>query len=131
MQPDVTPKQLRSFGFIVGGIFALIGLWPVLWRGEEVRLWALVLAGLLLLPAAVYPQSLWWPYRGWMMLGLALGWVNTRIILGVIFYGLFTPMGVIMRWAGRDALHLKRNPQAETYRINRQPRPSSHMRRQF
>jgi hypothetical protein len=131
MQPDVTPKQLRSFGVIVGGIFAIIGLWPALWRGEDVRLWAIVLAGLLLLPAAVYPQSLRWPYRGWMTLGQALGWVNTRIILGVIFYGLFTPMGVIMRWAGRDPLHLKPDPQAETYRINRQPRPSSHMRRQF
>ena len=131
MQPDVTTKQLRSFGVIVGGIFAIIGLWPALWRGEDVRLWALILAGLLLLPAAVYPQSLRWPYRGWMTLGLALGWVNTRIILGVIFYGLFTPMGVIMRWAGRDPLLLKLDPQAETYRVNRQSRPSSHMRRQF
>ena len=131
MQQDVTSKQLRSFGFMVGGIFAIIGLWPILWRGEEVRLWAMVLAGVLLLPAAVYPQSLRWPYRGWMAVGQVLGWVNTRIILGVIFYGLFTPMGVIMRWAGRDPLHLKHDPQAETYRINRQPRPSSHMRRQF
>jgi hypothetical protein len=131
LQPDVTPKQLRSFGFMVGGIFAIIGLWPMLWRGEEVRVWAMVVAGLLLLPAAVYPQSLRWPYRGWMAVGQVLGWVNTRIILGVIFYGLFTPMGVIMRWAGRDQLRLKHDPQAETYRIDRQPRPSSHMRRQF
>jgi Saxitoxin biosynthesis operon protein SxtJ len=116
---------------MVGGIFAIIGLWPMLWRGEEVRVWAMVVAGVLLLPAAVYPQSLRWPYRGWMAVGQVLGWVNTRIILGVIFYGLFTPMGVIMRWAGRDQLRLKPDPQAETYRIDRQPRPSSHMRRQF
>jgi hypothetical protein len=131
MQPDLTAKQLRSFGFLVGGIFAFIGLWPVLWRGEEFRLWAVVLAGLLLLPAALAPQSLRWPYQGWMALGQGLGWVNTRIILGLIFYGLFTPMGLVMRWAGRDLLHLRHDSQAETYRVNRQPRPSSHMRRQF
>jgi O-antigen/teichoic acid export membrane protein len=131
MPHEVTVKQLRSFGFLVGGIFALIGLWPALWRGEEIRLWAVVLAGLLLLPAAVAPQSLRWPYRGWMTLGEWLGWVNTRIILGVVFYGLFTPMGLVMRWAGRDPLHLRAEPQAETYRVNRQPRPSSHMRQQF
>jgi Saxitoxin biosynthesis operon protein SxtJ len=131
VQHDLTAKQLRSFGFLVGGIFACIGLWPVLWRGEALRLWAIVLAGLLLLPALVAPQSLRWPYQGWMVLGEGLNWVNTRIILGIIFYGLFTPMSLVMRWAGRDLLHLRHDTQAETYRVNRQPRPSSHMRRQF
>jgi hypothetical protein len=131
MPHDVTPKQLRSFGFIVGGIFAGLSLWPMLWRGADIRLWAAVLAALLLLPAAVYPTSLRWPYHGWMALGHGLGWINTRIILGLIFFGLFTPMAVVMRWMGRDPLHLKDDPQAETYRIPRQPRPSTHMRRQF
>jgi hypothetical protein len=131
MQHDLTAKQLRSFGFLVGGVFAFIGLWPVFWRGEALRLWAIVLAGLLLLPALVAPQSLRWPYQGWMVLGEGLNWVNTRIILGIIFYGLFTPMSLVMRWTGRDLLHLRHDAQAETYRVNRQPRPSSHMRRQF
>ena len=131
MQPDLTAKQLRSFGFLVGGIFAFIGLWPVLWHGAALRLWAVVLAGLLLLPAALAPKMLRRPYQGWMALGQGLGWVNSRIILGLIFYGLFTPMGLVMRWAGRDPLHLRHDPQAETYRVNRQQRPSSHMRRQF
>jgi hypothetical protein len=131
MHQDVTPKQLRSFGFIVGGIFVIIGLWPALWRDEALRVWALALGGLLLLPAMAYPQSLRWPYQGWMALGQVLGWINTRIILGLIFYGLFTPIGLVMRWAGRDPLYLRHDPHAETYRVNRQPRPSSHMRRQF
>ena len=131
MQSDITPKQLRSFGCIVGGIFALMGLWPMLWHGQPLRGWAAVLAGLLLLPAAVYPQSLRWPYKGWMAIGHALAWVNTRIILGLIFYGLFTPMGLVMRWWGRDQLCLRHDRQAATYRMHRQPRPSSHMRRQF
>ena len=42
MQHEVTSKQLRSFGLLVGGIFALIGLWPLIWRGEGLRLWAMI-----------------------------------------------------------------------------------------
>jgi len=124
-------KQLRSFGLIVGGIFALLGLWPAVWRGEDFRLWALVLAGLLSVPALVFPRSLGLVYRVWMALGLGLGWMNTRIILSVVFYGLFTPYGLVMRLMGKDPLHRRFEPDAETYRIVCAPRPSSHMARQF
>jgi hypothetical protein len=81
----IEPKHLRSFGLTVGGIFAAIGLWPAVIRDEDVRLWAVALAGLLLLPALVRPRSLQTVYRVWMRLGEGLGWINARIILGVIF----------------------------------------------
>jgi Saxitoxin biosynthesis operon protein SxtJ len=131
MQPDLTAKQLRSFGFLVGGIFAFIGLWPVVWRGAEARLWAGVLGTLLVISAFVSPTSLRVVYRGWMALGQALGWFNTRIILGVVFYLLVTPMGLLMRLAGKDPMRRRYAPEADTYRVVRQPRPSSHMMRQF
>ena len=131
MQHDLTAKQLRSFGFLVGGIFAFIGLWPVLWRGAEARLWAGVLGTLLVISAFVSPTSLRVVYRGWMALGQALGWFNTRIILGVVFYLLITPMGLLMRLAGKDLVRRRYAPEADTYRVVRQPRPSSHMMRQF
>jgi len=130
MKSDV--KQLRSFGLMVGGIFAVIGLWPVLFRGEDPRLWALVLSGLLLIPALVMPLSLGPVYRGWMAVGNVLGWVNTRVILGIIFYGLLTPIGLIRRLLGaEDLMHRKFESEADTYRVVRHPRPSSHMKRQF
>ena len=128
---DIEPKQLRSFGLIVGGIFAGIGLWPVVLRGTPPRLWALGLAVALLVPALVYPKLLKLPYRVWMTLGEGLGWINTRIILGAIFYGVFTTVGLCMRLRGKDPMRRRWEPDAETYRVECQPRPGSHMARQF
>jgi Saxitoxin biosynthesis operon protein SxtJ len=131
MHNAIEPKQLRSFGLIVGGIFAAIGLWPAVVHGEDVRLWVVALAGLLLIPALVRPRSLQAVYRVWMQFGEGLGWINSRIVLGVIFYGLFTPVGLIMRLRGKDPMRRHWEPEADTYRLVRQPRPSSHMTRQF
>jgi O-antigen/teichoic acid export membrane protein len=125
-------KQLRSFGLMVGGIIAAIGLWPAVFRGDDPRLWALVLASLLMIPALVLPMSLGPIYRGWMAVGYVLGWINTRAILGVIFYGLFTPIGIVRRFLlAKDSMNRRFEPEADTYRVLRQPRPSSHMKRQF
>jgi hypothetical protein len=131
MQQDKELKQLRSFGLLVGGIFAVLGLWPAVVRGAEVRLWGIVVAVLLMVPALVHPRSLRLSYRLWMALGQGLGWLNTRIILGLVFYGLFTPIGWVMRLRGKDAMQRCFEPDATTYRVVRQPRPSSHMTRQF
>jgi hypothetical protein len=131
MSNDIALKQLRSFGLLVGGIFAMIGLWPAVWRGEALRLWALGLAGLLITPAVAFPRSLRLPYRVWMVLGGGLGWINTRILLGIVFYGLFAPMGLLLRLKGKDSMRRRWEPDVDTYRLVRQPRPGSHMTRQF
>jgi hypothetical protein len=124
-------KQLRRFGLIVGGIFAVIGLWPVLFRAQGPRLWALALAVALVVPALVLPRSLTYVHRGWMAAGEAMGWLNTRIILSVIFYALVTPMGLVMRRFGRDPMKRRFEASAMTYRVPRSPRPAAHMTRQF
>jgi len=124
-------KQLRHFGLIVGGIFAAIGLWPVLFRAQGPRLWALALAVALVVPALVLPRSLTYVHRGWMAVGEALGWINTRIILSVIFYALVTPMGILMRRFGRDPMQRRFEPDATTYRVPKSPRTATHMTRQF
>ena len=124
-------KHLRSFGLLVGGIFALIGVWPTVWRGQPPRLWSLIPGGLLLVLALAWPRSLTHVYRLWMTVGEVLGWINTRLILGGIFYLLFTPMGMCMRLRGKDPMRRTLLPEAESYRVARQPRPSSHMWHQF
>jgi len=131
MNNGVEAKQLRSFGLLVGGILTLIGLWPTLFRGEDPRLWVLIFAGFLMIPALLLPRSLGPVYRVWMAIGYILGWINTRLILGVLFYGLFTPMGLVMRLWGKDAMRRKLEGATDSYRVVRQPRPSSHMRHQF
>lgn len=128
---QVTDKELRQFGLLVGGGFAVIGLWPVVFRGESPRLWAMVLGGLLIVLGGTVPQSLKQVHRGWMKVGHVLGAINTNIILGIVYYGLITPMGLVMRLMGKDPMHRVLAKKATTYRVVRAPRPCQHMRNQF
>jgi hypothetical protein len=124
-------KQLRHFGYLVGGIFGLIGLWPLVWRHQDPRLWALALTVILVVPALVAPRILAPVYRVWMLLGEVLAWINTRIILGVVFYGVVTPIGLLMRLTGRDPMRRQLERAGESYRVRCVPRPATHMMRQF
>jgi hypothetical protein len=131
MPSEQTPQQLRSFGLLVGAAFAVIGLWPTVWRGEMCRVWALLLTGGLCFFALRRPTALRVVYRGWMWLGHILGWINTRILLGLVFYLLFAPIGFLLRMINRDPLPRSLDRQAQTYRVLRQPRNIEHMKRQF
>ena len=124
-------KELRQFGLVVGGIFSAIGLWPAVVRNEDPRLWSLVLGGTLVVLGLAAPQSLKHIYFGWMKIGHVLGAINTRIILGAIYYILITPMGLVMRLKGKDSMHRVLVQDATTYRVVRTPRARHHMRNQF
>ena len=100
-----TMRDLRQFGLLVGGVFAVIGLWPVVFRSESPRLWATILGSLLIVLGAIAPQSLKQVHKGWMKVGHVLGSINTKIILGIIYYLLITPMGLVMRLMGKDPMH--------------------------
>jgi cell division protein FtsW (lipid II flippase) len=128
---QATNKELRQFGLLVGGVFAVVGLWPVVFRGEPSRLWAIVFGSLLLILGSIVPQTLRQIHRGWMKIGHVLGSINTKIILGIIYYGLITPMGVVMRLMGKDLMGRALAKEARTYRVVRVPRPRQHMRNQF
>lgn len=131
MNHEVQVKELRNFGLIVGGIFLVIGLWPIVWRGDDMRLWAVGLGGVLIPLGLLVPAVLAPVFKVWMKVGHVLGWINTRIILGILFYGLITPMGVVMRLFGWDAMRRVLVRDVESYRVVRQPRPRTHMTRQF
>lgn len=49
-------------------------------------------------------------YQGWMWVGHIMGWVNTRIIFGILFYGVVTPMGLVMKLTGRDPMRKEFEP---------------------
>ena len=131
MATHTDAKQLRKFGLMVGGIFCAIGLWPAIIRGQNARPWAVAIGVLLLIPALVAPRILGPVYRAWMTVGEALGWINTRILLGIVFYGLIAPMGLIMRLCGNNTMRRTYEPGAESYRVVKRPRPGTHMTRQF
>jgi hypothetical protein len=131
MQNMTTNKDLRCFGLMVGGIFAVIGLWPVVWRGQDYRLSALALAALLIVPALVFPSSLKPVHKLWMKVGHVLGWINTRVLLGAVFFLVVTPMGMIRRLLGKDSMAKEPSRNLETYRVPGKPRPASHLTRQY
>ena len=131
MNERLETKRLRSFGWTVGGVFLAIGLWPVVWSGTDPRIWALAIGSLLAFFGGVLPRTLHPVYRAWMAIGHVLGWVNTRIILGIFFFGILTPVSVIARLMGKSFIVLKASPAAGSYRVVRTARPVSHVRHQF
>ncbi len=128
---DVPLKQLRQFGWLMGGVFALITFWPLVVRGEGIRMWAGILAGLFWGLGTVFPNGLKPIYRGWMIFGEKIGWVNSRILLGLVFYGLVTPISLVIRVLGKRPLQLSFDPKAETYRVPKEARAADHVLKAF
>jgi len=132
MIEESSRRQLRRFGFTVAAGLTVIGL--VSWyRNHLVVPWTLwTIAGLLGLLGLLLPRLLIPVQRAWMALGMALGWVNTRIILTILFYATFTPIGAIMRWF-RDPLDLELQKERTSYWVRREPQPldSKAYERQF
>ena len=120
MQETISKKQLREFGLLIGiGFPILIGwLLPSLF-GHEFRAWTLWVGIPGLILGFIAPRLLHYPYKGWMTLGHALGWINSHIILGLVFIVVLQPIAYIMRLTGYDPLRRRRKG-GETYRENRQ-----------
>jgi hypothetical protein len=126
------PSSNRTFGLVFAAFFALVAVLPVL-RGHSARLWALPMSALFLLVAMAAPKVLTPLNRAWTALGTLLHGVINPIVLGVLFYLVFTPFGWVLRRMGKDFLRLRPAPGASTYWIPRQPPgpPPETMSRQF
>jgi len=121
MQP-LSAVELRRFGLTVGGVFLALGVVSRL-RGHDVAPFVLWSLGVLLVaPAIMAPRALAPIQRAWMRAGALLGEVNSRIILTVLFYGVFAPLGFVMRRI-RDPLDRSwRDGRASNW-IRRPPEP--------
>ena len=115
-----TNRDNRSFGWVFAGVFALLGLLPLV-HGAGLRWWALASAGVLIPITLAAPQLLATPRRRWLRFGELLHRVTNPLILGLLFYGVMTPMGWLMRLAGRDCLRLRRGMVRSTYWVSRDP----------
>ena len=113
-----TNKELQEFGLIFGVILVLLFGVLLPWIfGGNFPLWPWWILGVTGSMALIYPQSLKQLFDAWMLFGMFMGWINTRIILGVIFYFVFVPYGLMMRLFGKDLLSRKLDPTLSTYRI--------------
>ena len=105
--PPIGPSD-RKFGFTVGGVLAAIAAFSA-WRGHVVRAEATAAIGIALIVAAtVRPASLTRLSAAWSKLGHALGWFNSRVLLGVMFFLVLTPVGLVSRMFGSDPLDRRR-----------------------
>jgi len=130
--PDLSRAELRKFGLMTGGILALLfGLFfPWLFE-KSIPAWPWITAAVLGGWGLIAPLSLQPVYRGWMKLGLLLSKITTPIILGIVFYGMFFPMGLVMRLSGRDPMARRLDDEAASYRIKHEKAPKKSMERPF
>ena len=118
MEQKISKKDLREFGILIGFGFPIIIGWliPAI-TGHGFRSWTIWVGFLGLIFGLISPSLLKFPYKAWMKLGYLLGWVNSRIILGIIFFIILLPIAIVMRLFGYDPLKNNRKG-IYTYRNN-------------
>lgn len=110
----------RSVGITFAVVFALVAAW-LWWKGLRGAGIVGVLAAALLAISFTVPLILRPLNRAWMALGAVLHRVVSPIVLGLIYFGMFTPIAAFMRMRGRDAMRRRTDPEAKTYWIRRDP----------
>ena len=117
---EVKASSNRAFGWVFAIIFLIIALSPLV-SGGALRRWSLIVSGLVAVVTMTGPALLTIPNRLWLRFGLLLHRIVSPVVLAIMFYGVLTPMGALMRAIGKDPLRLRRNGSAESYWIKRDP----------
>jgi len=119
----------RSFGFLFFVVFFVISLWPLKSQGD-LRIWTLVLSLLFLILGALNSKLLTPFNKLWFKFGILLGSIVSPIVMGAVFFIVVTPVGLIMRFLGKDLLRINKSKPVSTYWINRDKQKNS-MKKQF
>ena len=125
---EIKISSNRSFGIVFFIVFLLIALYPLL-KGNDLRIWSLVISFTFLALGLINSKILTPLNRLWFKFGLLLGRFISPLVMGIIFFIVVTPTGIIMRLFKKDLLNLKYNKK-ETYWINKSG-PKSKMKNQF
>lgn len=109
-----TLKELRDFGLTVGGVLGGIGA-LAFWFGKPAAPWLLGVGATLAAAGLLAPSVLKQLYKAWMSMALVLGWFMTRVILGVLFYLVFTAIRLLARLMGKGFLDMRWRDGRESY----------------
>jgi len=111
-----TNKQLRMFAWLLVVFAAVIGL-SVYLRTEMIVVPAMIFATVVLVAGIglLFPRLLRAIFVTWMLLAFPIGWLISHIMMGIVYYFIFTPVGLTMRLFGRDPLQRRFDPTASTY----------------
>ena len=125
---DIKINSNRSFGIVFFIVFLIISLYPLL-NSEPIKIWFLIIALIFLVLGLINSKILTPLNKLWFKFGIILGKIVSPFVMGVIFFFVVTPIGLIMRLLGKDLLNLKYNGN-KSYWIEKSG-PKSKMKNQF
>ena len=127
------PRELRQFCLLFSAILvALFGVLLPWLLGHTFPSWPWAIAAILSAIALILPRALTPFYRAWMRFGLIAGYINTHIIMFMLYYLVFAPLGIIMSLVGRDALLRKTGDTTQySYRVTSSQRETDHFERPY
>ena len=127
MQKNIKLPSNRNFGIVFFVVFLIIALWPVL-KQNEIRIWSLIISFIFFVLGLINSKLLTPLNKIWFKFGILLGNIISPIVMGIVFFLVVTPTGLIMRLFRKDILKLKNNK--DSYWIDKDNTNSS-MRNQF
>ena len=127
-QKEIKIGSNKSFGIVFFVIFIIVALWPLL-KDENIRVWSLIVSIIFLTLGLLNSKILTPLNKLWFKFGIFLGKIISPLIMGIIFFLVVTPTGLLMRLLRKDILSLKYN-QNSSYWIEKKG-PKSKMKNQF
>ena len=128
-QKEIKTSSNKSFGLVFFVIFMTIALWPLLNDGN-IRIWS-VIVSIIFLILSLFNSKILTPFNKlWMRLGILLGAIVSPIVMGIVYFAVITPIGLIMKLFGKDVLNLKIDKNKNTYWTLKKKIPSK-MKDQF
>ena len=130
--PELDPKGLREFGLVTGAaVVALFGLFFPWMLQREWPVWPWAIAAPLWLLALIRPSWLRGTYRAWMRFGLLASRVMTPLMLGIVYFGMISPMAMVRRLMGKDPMQRALHPDQNSYRVQSPKSPKEKLERPF
>lgn len=122
-------QELKTFALIWAFIFATIGLLPLA-KNAEIKGWSLIISSIFLAISLLRPEILTQFYKIWVKVGDFVGNIISKVIMFILYFGVFTPISLVLRLLGKDLLSQKIDKSQKSYWIERKTQPQS-MKNQF
>ena len=117
MKQKIKIPSNKNFGIVFSIVFLIISLWPLL-NQNDIRIWSLIISGIFLVLGLINSKLLLPLNKIWFKFGILLGNFIAPIVMGIVYFMVVTPTGLIMRLLGKDLLNLKKNNK-DTYWIEK------------
>tara|TARA_A100000164_G_C21541057_1_gene600528 strand:- start:145 stop:531 length:387 start_codon:yes stop_codon:yes gene_type:complete len=128
VQQKIKLPSNRNFGIVFSIVFLIISLWPLL-NQNDIRIWSLIISGIFLVLGIINSKLLSLLNKIWFKFGIFLGNFIAPIVMGIVYFTVVTPTGLIMKLFGKDSLNLKKNNK-NTYWIKKD-NSNSDLKNQF